>query len=68
MSDNFKSSRINTPAKTIMQQLLISTLNKLNLVTRQEFATQTQVLQKTRLRIEQLEKKILELEGQKPPS
>jgi BMFP domain-containing protein YqiC len=68
MSDNFKSSRINTPAKTIMQQLLISALNKLNLVTRQEFATQTQVLQKTRLRIEQLEKKILELEGQKPPS
>lgn len=68
MSDYFKSSRKNSPASGIMQQLFHSTLQKLNLVTREEFITQTQLLIKTRARVEELEKKILELEEQKPPS
>ncbi len=67
MSGNFKSRNANTPTKGILQQVLDSTLNKLNLVTRHEFATQTQVLLKTRLRVEELERKIMELEGRKQP-
>jgi len=51
----------NTPAKEILQQLVMNAINKLNLVTRQEFDIQTQVLLKTRLKVEQLEKKLLEL-------
>lgn len=50
-----------TPAKEIFQQLVMNAINKLNLVTRQEFEVQTQVLLKTRLKVEQLEKKLMEL-------
>lgn len=67
MSNNFKSRDANTPTVGIMQELLNTTLNKLNLVTRQEFNTQMQVLIKTRLKVEELENKIRELEGQKQP-
>lgn len=61
MSDYFKSQLHNTPAKEIVQQLVQSAINKLNLVTREEFEIQTQVLLKTRLKVEQLEKKLMEL-------
>ena len=42
--------------------LLQGTLAKLDLVTREEFDTQTQVLLRTREKLEQLEKTIAELE------
>ena len=51
----------NTPTKEIVHQLVMSAINRLNLVTRQEFEVQTQVLLKTRLKVEQLEQKLLEL-------
>ena len=45
--------------------LLQGTLAKLDLVTREEFDTQTQVLLRTREKLEQLEKTIAELEDKK---
>jgi BMFP domain-containing protein YqiC len=45
--------------------LLQGTLAKLDLVTREEFDTQTQVLLRTREKLEQLEKTIAELEEKK---
>ncbi|GLQ32518.1 accessory factor UbiK family protein [Litoribrevibacter albus] len=42
--------------------LLSSALSKLDLVTREEFDAQTEVLHKTREMIEQLEKKVAEME------
>ena len=46
--------------------LLQGSLAKLDLVTREEFDTQTQVLRRTREKLEQLEKTIAELEEKKP--
>jgi hypothetical protein len=46
--------------------LLQGSLAKLDLVTREEFDTQTQVLLRTREKLEQLEKTIAELEEKKP--
>ena len=43
-------------------ELIKSTLHKLNLVTREEFDVQTRVLAKTRAKLEELEKKLSELE------
>lgn len=57
MSNYFESTK-----KGFIQQLALSAISKLNLVTRQEFDTQTQVLIKTRLRVEQLEQKLMELQ------
>jgi BMFP domain-containing protein YqiC len=59
MSDNFESKK-----NGFIQQMALSAISKLNLVTRQEFDTQTQVLVKTRLRLEQLEQKLMELQRQ----
>jgi|EndMetStandDraft_7_1072992.scaffolds.fasta_scaffold7487929_1 BMFP domain-containing protein YqiC len=59
MSEHFESTK-----KGFMHQLIVSTISKLNLVTRQEFDTQTQVLIKTRLRVEQLEQILMELQRQ----
>ena len=42
--------------------VLQSTLGKLDLTTRGEFDVQTQVLERTRARVEQLEQRIAELE------
>lgn len=39
------------------------TLNKMDIVTREEFDAQVGVLQKTRSKLEQLEKRIKEIEG-----
>lgn len=68
MSAYFKSAKANTPSKEIIQQLIIATISKLNLVTREEFMIQTQVLLRTRLRVEQLERKLMELSTNHPNS
>ncbi len=44
-----------------VRSLLQSTLNKMNLVTREEFDVQSAVLQRTREKLEQLEKQVTEL-------
>jgi hypothetical protein len=46
--------------------LLQGTLSRLDLVTREEFDTQSQVLARTREKLEQLEKTLEELEQKKP--
>jgi ubiquinone biosynthesis accessory factor UbiK len=65
MTDNFKSFRAATLAKEpltdMVRAIVIATINRLNLVSREEFEIQTQVLLKTRLRLEQLEQQLLEL-------
>jgi ubiquinone biosynthesis accessory factor UbiK len=45
-----------------LRDALFSTLNQCDLVTRAEFDAQTGVLLKTRLKLEQLEKRLRELE------
>ncbi len=45
-----------------VRSLLQSTLSKMNLVTREEFDVQSAVLQRTREKLEQLEKKVADLE------
>ncbi len=45
-------------SKDIIHQLVLAALNKLDLVTREEFEIQTRVLQKTRSRVEQLEQEL----------
>jgi BMFP domain-containing protein YqiC len=52
------------PAKEIIHNLVLAAIGKLNLVTREEYDTQTQVLYKTRLRVEQLENKLSQLQAQ----
>jgi BMFP domain-containing protein YqiC len=66
MSVYFKSTNENKPTKEIIHQLILAAIRKLNLVTREEFTVQTQVLLKTRLRVEQLEKKLMELNTEVP--
>lgn len=46
------------------RSVLRSTLGKLDLVTREEFDTQLKVLERTRAKLEALEKKVEELEAQ----
>ncbi|MDR5812218.1 MULTISPECIES: accessory factor UbiK family protein [unclassified Caballeronia] len=61
MSDLFK----NSPAKDVernMKAMLSQGFSKLDLVTREEFDTQTQVLMRTRARLEELEKRVAQLE------
>jgi BMFP domain-containing protein YqiC len=77
MMDNFRIDQIARrlfesvpPAMRSMQQdlesnfraVLRSSLGKLDLVTRDEFDTQTRVLERTRSRLEQLEAQVKELE------
>ncbi len=45
-----------------VRSLLQSTLNKMNLVTREEFDVQSAVLQRTREKLEQLEKQVTKLQ------
>ena len=47
-----------------IRSILQTTFNKLDLVTREDFEIQSAVLQKTRLKLENLEKKLTELEEQ----
>ncbi len=60
MSDYFKSNN------QVVKQLLQAAVAQLNLVTREEFEIQTQVLLKTRLRVEQLERRLMELNVKQP--
>ncbi len=55
----------NSPAKDVernIKAMLTQSFSKLDLVTRAEFDTQAQVLARTRLRLEQLEHRVAELE------
>lgn len=69
MSDHFKSSKENllaegsllTPIATLIRQTVHAAISRMNLVTREEFEVQTQVLLRTRLKVEQLEKKLIAL-------
>lgn len=45
-----------------IRSLLQSTLTKMNLVTREEFDVQSAVLQRTREKLEQLEKQVAQLQ------
>jgi BMFP domain-containing protein YqiC len=55
--------------ETNFRAVLRSSLGKLDLVTRDEFDTQTKVLERTRAKLEALEEKVRELEaGAKPES
>jgi BMFP domain-containing protein YqiC len=56
----------NSPAKDIernMKAMLSQGFSKLDLVTREEFDTQTQVLVRTRARLEELEQRVVQLEA-----
>jgi len=46
-----------------LRSLLESVMRKLNLVTREEFDAQQAVLQRTRLKLEELERQVVELQG-----
>jgi BMFP domain-containing protein YqiC len=55
----------NSPAKDVernVKAMLSQGFAKLDLVTREEFDTQAQVLARTRARLEELEKRVAELE------
>ncbi|CAG2294983.1 accessory factor UbiK family protein [Burkholderia sola] len=55
----------NSPAKDVERNakaMLSQGFSKLDLVTREEFDTQAQVLARTRVRLEELEKRVAELE------
>jgi ubiquinone biosynthesis accessory factor UbiK len=57
----------NSPAKDIeknVKAMLTQGFSKLDLVTREEFDVQTQVLAKTRAKLEALEARLAELEAQ----
>ena len=47
-----------------LRAVITGTFNKLNLVTREEFEIQQNVLQRTRSKVEKLEEQIAELENQ----
>ncbi len=53
---------LNKDIKENLRATLHSVLNKMDLVTREEFDTQTAVLQRTREKLEALEKQIQEIE------
>ncbi|GAB4305705.1 MAG: accessory factor UbiK family protein [Methylophaga sp.] len=50
-------------AEKNIRAVLTATFNKLDLVTREEFDVQTQVLHRTREKLEALEKRVAELEN-----
>ena len=55
----------NSPARDLeknVKAMLTQGFSKLDLVTREEFDTQTQVLLRTRTRLEELERRVAELE------
>lgn len=60
----------NSPIKDIeknVKAMLQSGLTRLDLVTRQEFDIQAEVLRKTREKVERLEARVAELEARTPP-
>jgi ubiquinone biosynthesis accessory factor UbiK len=59
-----------SPAKDVeknVKAMLQSGLARLDLVTRQEFDVQAEVLRKTREKVERLEARVAELEARVPP-
>lgn len=59
----------NSPAADIeknVRAMMTQGFSKLDLVTREEFDTQTQVLVRTRARLEELERRVAELEQKLP--
>ncbi len=54
--------------ETNFRAVLRSSLGKLDLVTRDEFDTQTRVLERTRARLAELEAQLQALEGTVPPA
>jgi ubiquinone biosynthesis accessory factor UbiK len=59
-----------SPARDIeknVKAMLQSGLGKLDLVTRQDFDIQVEVLRKTREKVERLEARVAELEARMPP-
>jgi BMFP domain-containing protein YqiC len=65
LSELFK----NSPAKDVernVKAMLSQGFSKLDLVTREEFDTQTQVLVRTRARLEELERRVALLEQKLP--
>ncbi|MEX3843288.1 accessory factor UbiK family protein [Paraburkholderia sp. BR10882] len=65
MSDLLK----NSPARDVernVRAMLSQGFSKLDLVTREEFDAQTQVLVRTRQRLEELERRVAELEQKLP--
>ena len=60
----------NSPARDLEKNaraLLTGFLSRLELVTREEFDVQSEVLRRTREKLEQLEAKVAELEARQPP-
>jgi ubiquinone biosynthesis accessory factor UbiK len=53
---------LNVEAEKNFRAFMQSTFNRLDLVTREEFDIQMQVLAKTRAKVEQLEKELAEIE------
>lgn len=58
-----KVGPFNDELQDYLQQALSSALNKMDIVTRHEFDIQTAVLQKTRSKVDELEKIIKQLES-----
>ncbi|MCS4534116.1 accessory factor UbiK family protein [Neisseria montereyensis] len=60
----------NSPAKDVeknVKAMLGSAFNRMDLVTREEFDIQQQVLIKTRTKLTELEERLAKLEGGQPP-
>jgi len=55
-------SAIKKELEESIRQAIRSSITRLDLVTREEFEIQSAVLQRTRIKLEQLEKKVTELE------
>ncbi len=64
LRDTLQKSPVGDLDKNI-HALLRSTFTKLELVSREEFVVQTEVLRRTREKLEALEKKLYELENHK---
>jgi BMFP domain-containing protein YqiC len=67
MQAKFQQAIENSPAKDIeknMKAIMSQGFAKLDLVTREEFDIQAQVLAKTRAKLEELETRVTELEAQ----
>jgi len=67
LQEKFSQAIENSPAKDLeknMKAMLSQGFSRLDLVTREEFDVQSQVLAKTRARLEILEARVAELEAQ----
>lgn len=65
LQSRFSEMLRNSPARDLernVKAMLSQGFSKLDLVTRDEFDTQAQVLARTRLRLEELERRVAELE------